>query len=121
MKNRSILSNEYPGLLSGVLVLVGIALTNLHSFLLFHSLAEMMGGQLTVESRPGQGSLFWLDLDLPIVERGDIKGIREQIVALEALGEPYQPFMLQLRQLAKRYQIEKIQELVQPYVVAREQ
>jgi len=31
-------------------------------------LIELMGGTLGVESKPGQGSLFWIDLELPIVE-----------------------------------------------------
>lgn len=29
-------------------------------------LIEMMGGELRVESEPGEGSMFWFDLDLPI-------------------------------------------------------
>jgi PAS domain S-box-containing protein len=31
-------------------------------------LVEMMGGQLQVKSAPGEGSVFWFDLDLPSVE-----------------------------------------------------
>jgi PAS domain S-box-containing protein len=31
-------------------------------------LVEMMGGELQVESAPGEGSRFWFDIDLPVVE-----------------------------------------------------
>ena len=39
-------------------------------------LIEMMGSKLNVVSRPGQGSTFWVDLDLPLV-----KGWRQKQVA----------------------------------------
>jgi PAS domain S-box-containing protein len=52
---------------------------------------------------------------LNLAEQGDIKGIKEKILELEQLGEQYQPFVAHLRQLAKRYRIKKIQELLKPY------
>jgi len=51
-----------------------------------------------------------------MVERGDIKGIKGQIAELERLGDPYQPFVSQLRRLANRYQIKKIRQLLKPYI-----
>ena len=40
-------------------------------------LAELMGGDLKVESTLGKGSVFWLDLDLPEVEWIDVADISE--------------------------------------------
>ncbi|BAY48004.1 ATP-binding protein [Scytonema sp. HK-05] len=40
-------------------------------------LAELMGGDLKVESTLGKGSVFWLDLDLPEVEWTDVADISE--------------------------------------------
>jgi len=51
-----------------------------------------------------------------MVERGDIKGIKGQIAELERLGDPYQPFVSQLRHLAKSYQLRKLHQLLKPYI-----
>ena len=74
--------------------------------------------QVDVGPPPGQADILVNLFDL--AEIGGIKGIREQIAALEALDEQDQPFVVELRQLAKRYRIGEIQALVKPYVVTGE-
>ena len=121
------------------------------------SLAHLMGSEIKVRSRPGQKTIFWLDVKLPasgnsgvvvpqiiggetttipksdvetnlvpppmpniialhdLAQRGDIRGILEQATEIEQFGARFQPFVSKLRQLAKGYQIHKIQHLVERY------
>ena len=46
---------------------------------------------------------------------GDIGGIREQIARLEQMDEMYQPLASRLSQMAKQYQVRKIQKLLESY------
>ena len=48
--------------------------------------------------------------------KGDVKRIRKQIAYLEKLDKQYQPMVTKLNQLAKRYQMRQICELLKPYV-----
>ena len=41
MKDRSLFSGNYAGLLLGAVILFGLYLTSLYSYLLFHSIAEI--------------------------------------------------------------------------------
>lgn len=47
---------------------------------------------------------------------GDIKGLLEETAKLEQFDEQWRPFVAQLRQLAKTFQVNKIQELLKRYV-----
>ncbi len=53
-----------------------------------HNLIELMGGNLTVESRLGEGSIFHFELDLPIISswRAAIPSSEQRIVGIE--GKP---------------------------------
>jgi CheY-like chemotaxis protein len=46
-------------------------------------LAELMGGELHVESHPGQGSTFWLEVRLPVVTDWVDTPVASQIVGYE--------------------------------------
>lgn len=48
--------------------------------------------------------------------KGDVKGIRRQITDLEGLDQKYQPFVAELRRLARLYQIRQIQALLKQYM-----
>ncbi|HEY9649586.1 MAG TPA: PAS domain S-box protein [Coleofasciculaceae cyanobacterium] len=50
---------------------------------------------------------------------GDIRGILDTVVHLEKQDEPWKSFAGQLRQLAKTFQVKKIQELLKQYVDVR--
>lgn len=119
------------------------------------NLVNLMGGQLKLESREEEGSLFWFELHLPrptipqeLVELditpvlpantplnwivpapsdlaellkfatlGDIRGIRQQLDRLEEQQDPaVQPFINELRRLARYFQIDAIQQLLQTLV-----
>ncbi|MEH2408350.1 hybrid sensor histidine kinase/response regulator [Nostoc sp.] len=49
---------------------------------------------------------------LNLAMKGDLKGIVEQVIHLEELDVKYAPFYLELRQLAKGFQVKKIRELL---------
>ncbi|MBE9016834.1 response regulator, partial [Chroococcidiopsidales cyanobacterium LEGE 13417] len=53
---------------------------------------------------------------LDLAMRGDIRGIIEQAVRIEALDRRYRPFALHLRQLAKSYKEKQILEFVKKYL-----
>jgi signal transduction histidine kinase/DNA-binding NarL/FixJ family response regulator len=57
-----------------------------------------------------------LETLLELAKRGDVKRIRHQVTQLEASDEIYGPFAEQIRQLAKRYRVKQIRELLQSYV-----
>ena len=52
--------------------------------------------------------------------KGDVKRIKEKVAHLEQLDEKYQPFAAELRELARRYQIKQIRNLLKPYVESSE-
>ncbi|MEH2315884.1 hybrid sensor histidine kinase/response regulator [Nostoc sp.] len=49
---------------------------------------------------------------LNLAMKGDLKGIVEQVIHLEELDVKYAPFSLELRQLAKGFQVKKIREIL---------
>ncbi len=59
---------------------LGLAITRRH--------IELMGGSLSLESTPGEGSCFRFELELPPAE-GDLSAMREQKGTLCRLAEPY--------------------------------
>jgi signal transduction histidine kinase/ActR/RegA family two-component response regulator len=50
-----------------------------------------------------------------LADTGDIDGILEEIAAIEALGPPFHPFVAQIRQLAKGYQVDEICAFIETY------
>jgi CheY-like chemotaxis protein len=56
-----------------------------------------------------------IDTLLSLARKGDIKRIRQKIDELETLNEDYKPFVIQMRQLTKKYQIKKIRDLMESY------
>ncbi|MDM8518762.1 ATP-binding protein [Anaerolineales bacterium HSG6] len=53
---------------------------------------------------------------LELAKRGDVKRIRYEVTELETVNHKYKPFADQLRELAKRYRVKQIRELLQSYV-----
>lgn len=51
-----------------------------------------------------------------LATKGDVKGIRIQLDQFDYLDDKYQPFVYKIRQLAKLYRINKIRNLLVPYV-----
>lgn len=49
---------------------------------------------------------------LNLAMKGDLKGIVEQVIHLEELDVKYAPFSLELRQLAKGFQVKKSREIL---------
>lgn len=62
---------------------------------------------------PSQGELAIL---LDLAKKGRVKAILEQIDRLEQGNESFIPFGQQIRQLAKTFQIPKIQQLLEKYI-----
>lgn len=60
------------------------------------------------------------DLLFELTLKGDVKRIKEQIAELAALDEVYRPFVTELGDLLRNYQINQIRELLRPYVSAKQ-
>lgn len=74
-------------------------------------LVKLMGAQLRVESKMNEGSHFWFDLDLPIVNKS-VGPVQSDILAREQMILPEPEWLDQLREHAKRHNILGIRELV---------
>ncbi|PSM47054.1 serine/threonine protein kinase [Chroococcidiopsis sp. CCALA 051] len=74
------------------------------------SASELAAGAIVPP--PAEEMVKLLDLAM----RGDIRGIIEQAVRIEALDRRYRPFALHLRQLAKSYKEKQILEFVKKYL-----
>ena len=57
---------------------------------------------------------------LEFARRGNIGGILEQAARLEQLDNKFMPFVSELRQLAKGFQVKQIQELLKTYILKNE-
>ena len=47
---------------------------------------------------------------------GYVRGIKQQLVMLEQLGEPYTTFARRLQELNNSFELKQIAELIQPYL-----
>ena len=47
---------------------------------------------------------------------GDIHGIRRQLALIESQGEEYKPFVVEVRQMADAYDMQRINDFVELYL-----
>jgi hypothetical protein len=53
---------------------------------------------------------------LDFVSTGDLYGILDEVTQLEQADERLVPFATKIRQLAKEYEIDKIEQLINQYI-----
>lgn len=61
----------------------------------------------------------YADLLFDLTLKGDVKRIKEQVAELATLDEVYRPFVTELGDLLRNYQMNQIRELLRPYVSAK--
>ena len=51
---------------------------------------------------------------------GHVRGVAQQLIELEKLGEPYLTFARQLQELNQTFQLKQITELTEPYLKSQQ-